>query len=508
MRLINDIRLSFYVLGVSLALLITGCEDFLQPNPETFPTNETFFKSDDQFLQAVDGAYAGLQNWILQAHVLEEGRSDNTTYDNQLNRGVLQTLTRLDWFVLDTSEGEISSAWNTIYGGIKDINVPLSKIQPGIKNGNLDEALGIRLEGELKFLRAYYYFTAVRLWGNIPLMLEPLESGLKAFEISQAPQEEVFNTIIQDLEYATSNLPESYSGADVGRVTNGAAKTLLAKVYLWRENYSNAESLLRDVVNSGNYALLDNYADIFDPQNKNNAESIFEVQFQEGDKGESSNFIYQFTPVGSFPDVIPKLVGDGTWGKNLPTRELVGAYEDGDLRKETSIGFFNRTDTDSIPYVKKWAHATDPNFARTDDNWPVMRYADVLLLLAEAINEQGYETGEPFSLLNEVRDRAGLSSLTSTDLPNQEAFREALLRERRVELAFENHRWYDLIRFGVAVERMNAHGQVATQNPATPFTPVTPLNPDAYNVESFMLLYPIPENELIINPNMEQNPGY
>src|SRR5699024_9822031 len=283
---------------------------------------------------------------------------------------------------------------------------------------------------------------------------------------------------------------------------------LLAKVYLWKEDYSNAESLLREVINSDNYSLIQNYADIFSPQNKNNAESIFAVQFQEGDKGESSNFIYQFAPVGSFPEIIPKLVGDGMWGRNLPTREMVSTYEDGDLRKAASIGFFDREDIDDIPYVKKWEEATDPDFARTNHNWPVIRYADVLLRLAEAINEQGYDSGEPFDLLNKVRHRADLSSLTPNDVPDQEAFRRALLHERRVELAFENHRWFDLIRFGQAVDRMNEHGQIETEDPATPFTSIMTLDPNAYEVEPYMLLYPIPENELIVNPNMEQNPGY
>jgi len=496
------------MVGVLLVLTFGGCDNFLQPDLKTTPTKSSFFKSEDQFLQAVDGAYASLQPWILQAHVLEEGRSDNTTYDNQLNRGVLRSLSRIDWFVMDTSEPQLSNAWSNIYQGIKDANVPLAQIPDGIENGYLDQNLGKRLEGELKFIRAYYYFTAVRLWGNVPLILKPITSGLKAFDIKQAPQDEVFNAVIQDLNDAVNNLPAKYTDANVGRVTSGAAKTLLAKVYLWRNEYSKAENLLREIVNSGTYSLLPNYADIFSPQNKNNAESIFEIQFQEGDKGESSNFIYQFVPRGSYPEIIPKLVGDGIWGENLPTRELVSSYEDGDIRKDISIGFFNRSDIDSIPYVKKWDHATDPNFARTDDNWPVLRYADVLLMLAGAINDQGYETGEPFDLLNKVRNRAKLPSLTPNDLSDQKSFRKALLHERRVELAFENHRWFDLIRYGVAVDTMRVHGQIAIQNPATPFTSVTPLDPNAFNVQPYQLLYPIPESELIVNPNMKQNPGY
>src|SRR5699024_8050735 len=169
MSFIKNIRLCVYVLGFSFIVAVVGCDNFLQPTTETFPTSETFFKTEEQFSQAVDGAYANLQDWVLQAHVLEEGRSDNTTYDNQLNRGAMISVVRIDWVVLDTSEPEISNAWNIISRGIKDTNVPLAQIQPGIKNGNLDETLGKRLEGELKFLRAYYYFAAIRLWGHIPL---------------------------------------------------------------------------------------------------------------------------------------------------------------------------------------------------------------------------------------------------------------------------------------------------------------------------------------------------
>lgn len=494
--------------GIFFLIALTGCDNFLKPQPQAFESNETFFTSNDQFIQAVNGAYARLQDWVLQAHILEELRSDNTGFDKELNLGVSSTRFSIEWFVMDSSEDPLNSAWNTIYTGIKDVNSPMSQIDIGKESGNLDQNLGTRLEGELKFLRAFFYFTAVRLWGDVPLILEPLTGGLEAFQIERNPQEEVYEVIVQDLTDAEAALPESYSGSDAGRVTSGAAKTLLAKVYLRRAEYGQAEQKLREVIDSNQYSLLPDYADIFDPQNKYHAESIYEVSFKEGDEGESSNFMYQFAPKASFPEVVPVEVSDGTWGRNIPTRQLVDAYEEDDLRKDVSIGFFDREGIDPIPYVTKWKEATDTNFARQDHNWPLLRYADVLLMLAEAINEQGYDAGEPFDLLNQVRNRAGLSSLTSTDVPDQETFRQALLDERRFELVFENHRWHDLIRFGVAVETMRTHGELAIENPSTPFTPVHPLDPNAYNVEPFMLLYPIPESELTVNPNMVQNPGY
>ncbi|MFH5832174.1 RagB/SusD family nutrient uptake outer membrane protein [Halalkalibaculum sp. DA3122] len=492
-----------WLAGVSMV----GCENFLQPEPESIATSETFFQNDDQFIQATDAAYNQLQQWVLQAHVLEEARSDNTHFDNGLNRGVLRSLVRIDWFVLVSDEPEIENAWNTLFTGIKDANLPLSKLEDGIQNGAIDSDLGQRLEGELKFLRAYFYFTAVRLWGNIPLILEPFNSGLNTFEITQSPTDEVYDAIIQDLQDAESLLPAGYDNANLGRATSGAAKAVLAKVHLWRGNYADAETKLREIINSNRYSLLADYSDIFDPQNKFNSEMIHEVPFKEGSEGESSNFLFQFSPVGGFPEVIPTLVGDGTWGKNLPTWQLVDAYDEDDERKEVSIGYFDPGGA-NVPYIKKWDEATDENFPRTNHNWPLIRYADVKLMLAEAINEQGYDTGEPFDLLNEIRDRAGLSALTPVDLPDQESFRQALLNERRFELAFENKRWYDLVRSGTAVETMRAHGEEAVENPSTPFTETTPLDENAFNVESHMTLYPIPENELILNPNMEQNPGY
>lgn len=487
---------------------VLSCNDFLDPKPQTFETKENFFNSDEQFELAVNSAYARLQNWVMQAHFLEEMRSDNTTYDNQLNLGVSQHLARLDWFVPNTDIPQVSNGWNVLFQGIKETNVPLSLLAEAISSGILQEDLGKRMEGELKFLRAFFYFTAVRLWGDVPIVLEPITNGLEAFEIVRSSEDEVFNVIISDLETAIDLLPESYEPHNLGRANKFAAKAILARVHLWNDDYNKAEELLRGIVNSGKYDLLDDYAAIFPPHNKFNSELIFEVGFREGDEGESSNFIFQFAPVGSFPEIIPTLVGDGTWGKNIPTRELINQYEEGDTRFDASIGFFDRPDTENIPYIKKWHEASDPNFARTNHNWPLIRYADILLLLAESINEQGYDTEEPFQLLNQVRTRAGIPSVSTADLPNQESFRRALIKERRIELAFENHRWYDLVRHDLAVEVMREHGTIEISNPTTSMTSILPLDPKAYEVESYMILYPIPQNELIVNPNMSQNQGY
>lgn len=492
-----------------LIIVIIGCEGgFLDPTPKTSETTATFFKTEDHFLQAVGGAYDQLQQWVLQAHELEELRSDNTSLDNGLNRGVLLGRVEIDWFVLIGEEFPLERGWNIIYRGIKDVNVPLSEIEDGLENEILNPTLAHELEGELKFLRGFFHFTAVRLWGSVPLILEPFTASLSTFEIEQSPKDDIINAIIQDLEDAKSLLPESRSGNNLGRATSAGAKALLAKVYFWKGDYVNAEINLRDIVNSNQFSLLDNYADIFDPHNKFNDEIIHEVPFREGPEGESSNFPFQFAPVGSFPEVIPVLVSDGTWGRNLPTRQMLDAYDEDDLRKDASIGFFVNSEGVNVPYVKKWEEVTDENFARANHNWPLIRYADVLLMLAQSINEQGYNPEEPFNLLNQVRNRAGLPSLSSSDAPNQQELRQVLLDERRFELAFENHRWYDLISSGKAVEVMRAHGELASENPTTPFTRSVPLHANPWDVQEYQLVYPIPRSEITRNPNMEQNPGY
>ena len=280
---------------------------------------------------------------------------------------------------------------------------------------------------------------------------------------------------------------------------------LLAKVYLTRGDFGNAQTQLNSIVNSGQYRLLENYADIFDPANKNHAESIYQVQFREGPEGESSNFIYQFGPVASRGVVF--LGPQSSPGRNIPTNDMVEAYEENDLRRDVSIAFFDR-DPSPLYYVNKYNNDTDPDFPRTPDNWPLYRYADALLMLAEVINEQGYQVGRPFELLNMIRMRAGLPELTPSDLPNQEAFRDALAQERRVELAFENHRWFDLVRTGKAIEVMTAFGIQEVANPTLVPPDFVPYGPQSFNITAEKLVYPIPVRELELNPNITQNPGY
>ena len=201
----------------------------------------------------------------------------------------------LDQFKMTSDAGPISDAWNNIYSGIKDCNVTLFYL----KSAEIDPDSAKLLEAQLRFFRAFYHFVAVRYWGDVPLLIEPVSSAEDAFALTRNPTSEVYQAIVEDTEFAISNLPLTYTGNDAGRITRGAARMLLAKVYLTRGEYGNAQNQLNSIIGSNQYDLLDDYADIFDPANKNHQESIFEVQFKDGAEGESSNFIYQFAPVGS-----------------------------------------------------------------------------------------------------------------------------------------------------------------------------------------------------------------
>ena len=251
------------------------------------------------------------------------------------------------------------------------------------------------------------------------------------------------------------------------------------------------------------------YADVFDPTKKNNAESVFEIQYQgNNDQGEQSSFTYTFAPIFSGAAVTVYDVGR-LGGRNTPTNDIIVADEAGDLRKNVSLKTsYTKDGTEfKIPYVIKFNHPHTIQ-GRTNDNWPVIRYADVLLMLAEAINEATGPSVEALGYLNQVRTRAGLAPLASLA---QAAFRTAVLKERRVELAFENHRWFDLKRTKTPAELtafMNAHGLQERANPTIDRGGV------AFNVLDYVYtdneyLLPIPAQErILINSKLTQNPGY
>lgn len=479
--------------ATAISLGFAGCsKDFIELAPISQNNSVNFYKTAADMKLAVNAAYGALQysgQYWSALHEVAEVRSDNTEIlDVQTGLNVVE----IDIFTNQSGNTLLNGMWNDHYRGLSQCNIVLSRIDAI----DMDAALKSRYIGEVKFLRALMYFNMVRTFGAIPLVLTELKSPEEGYAFGRESVETVYAQIIEDLQDAESKLPVIYTGADIGRATSGAAKTLLGKVYLTNKQWGLAAAKLKEVIdNTGEnrYMLLPNYGDLWKVTNENHRESIFEVQFKKGGTGEGSPFTNQFAPRGS--GVIVSKVGAGL-GYNIPTQDMSDAYEANDLRKELSMaqGYMNGSNFVGVKYITKYLdipfQAND-----ADNNWTVLRYADVLLMYAEALNEQGYVAdGEAFNLLNQVRTRAGLPSKTAVnaepglEVADQAAFRLAIEQERRVELAFENHRWFDLVRTDRAIAVMAEHG---------------------IEIEPYQLLYPIPQLQIDINPaKITQNPGY
>ncbi len=479
---------------IAIALLgfsFSSCSDFLEQNPQTDLSENDFYKTADDILSAVNGAYSSLQegdiygNW----YVFGEIPSDNTR--NQLS-GSVTTQNEFDQFYIDTQNSMIASFWKAAYKVINRTNTILGRID-GIE---INTELANRYKLECKFIRALMYFNLVRVYGDVPLVLKEISIS-ESYDILREPKENVYNQIIADLKEA-QGLPVSYSTAEDGRATQGAAKALLADVYMTLHKYAEAETILAEIINSGRYGLLENtpgslnidgYKNVFSPVNHNSKEGIFEIQFLKGGYGEGSNYANNFAPENSGTNVVA--VG-GTGGNNIPEMDIYNAYEEGDLRRDfsMSLGYYdNRKNNEWVEsrYVCKFMDVPYQN-NDASNNYPVIRYADVILMYAEALNQNG-KTAEACKYLNMTRRRGFGYQTTETspvDLQTTDKAQFALMveQERRVELAFENHRWFDLIRTGRAVEVMKSKG---------------------FSLNETNLICPIPQKQIDVNPKLTQN---
>lgn len=496
-------KIRIILLASLVTVGLTSCEDFLEIAPQNAVTPENFFESESDFRQAVDGVYAPLQQLYNNdaSWAMGEMRSDNTHYFYNVDFRLPYPEEIADF--LNGSENDVTQ--NKYYINYDIIN-RANQVLNVIDEAALEPAIKNNLKGQALFLRALSYFDLVKFFGGVPLHLTPSNNMETAF-LSRSSAEEVYAQIISDGTAASELLP-SKSEQEAGRATSGAALTLLGDVYLNLKAWDEAEAVLRQV---NGYDLLDDYAAIFNPTNKNHIESIFEVQYLEGTSlGLHASFPYYFVPLTSDHSQLTKgphgsqsVPGSG-W--NIPTENLLNAYEDKekDQRFAASIGFhtgpspISDTSYVDLPYILKYQHS-HTIFGQTDQNLPVYRYAEVLLMLAEALNEQGHAS-EALGFLNQVRQRAGLEDANAS---NQADLRQAILHERRIELAFENKRWIDLVRTGNAIEVMSAYGSKLKADPAYYY-----LSPSSYNLNEDKLLFPIPFLELQVNPDLVQNPGY
>ena len=494
-------NLKYIILILLLGASIFSCnqEEFLNEVPISQLSTKTFFETSEQFEQAVNAAYSNLKDLAGDDGIgmggtywaLSEMRSDNTTFQHNTTDQSGHRWWDLDLFTMTAQNELVANAWNQSYDGIGKCNIVL-QYSEGKEYDNKDQYIA-----EVKFLRALYYSYLVRYFGDVPLVTVPAGSVEEAFAGNKRVSKDlVYDLIIADLNEAKQILPESYSGGNIGRATESAARTLLAKVLMWTNKYGDAATELEVVMKNSQHELLDDYSSVFDINNENNKEIIFSVQYIEGNYGLGSAFMYRFTPWNAGTEYISHSQILARTGMNIPTESLINSFEAGDLRMDlidtlyidNTFGTYHGS---IVPFTRKFWDSGHVEQRITGNDFPIFRYPHVLLMLAECFVREG--GGDPIPLVNEVRVRAGLPSLTNVSLDD-------IIHERRIEFHCEADRWDVLVRTGKAVEVMTAHGQEEKNN-----RPEV-VRGDSYN--QINLLYPIPSTVLELDLTMEQNLEY
>ncbi len=474
----------FYI-SVLFSLLIAGCsKKYIELAPQSAASVDALYKTDKDFQDAVVGCYSVLQtqyqNWWLFGDV----RADDSWQQVVKN----STQYFMDVFTLDNTSSLLNDSWNNYYNLISRANLVLAKI------AGTDTAIvknKTRHIAEAKFLRAFAYFDLVRIFGDVPMVTTNVTIA-DSYKIGRTKLDKIYDSvIIPGLVDAEAGLPAKYTGTDVGRATKGAARALLGRVYLTRKDFANAEIRLQQVTTMG-YALLPDFNSLYDySKDEHHSEYIFDVEYESG-IGAGSQFTNDFMPNSSTMAAFYGVAGVlQEW--NSPTQTLINLFDPADKRMGITVasgGYTNGSGSfvplppqTSQTYTKKFLFpVATANDSRA--NWKVIRYADVLLMYAEALNENG-KTPDALTWLNQVRARAGMPAYSGL---SQSDCREKIYVERRLELSFEGVRWFDLVRTGRALSTMQSAG-----------------------MKDYMTIFPIPltQIQLINNPTLfPQNPGW
>ena len=483
-------------LGVALlstTLLVSSCKkSFLDVPPQGQQPAIEFWTSAEDATKAVNAIYANLRSWdnvAFPALVVESVGSDEAEKGSTPSDAAFWNI--FDNFTVSSTEGSLQSFWTGQYQNINLCNQVLDNI-PAIE---MDENLKARFLAEAKFVRAYSYFRLVRAYGDVPLRLN-VPKDASEYNIPRAPKDQVYAQIEKDLTEAAAVLPQNYPATDLGRATKGAAMGLHAKVALYQKRWNDVLSLTNQVMGLG-YSLFPDFEKTFRTENENNSESVFEIQAElvPGNNDASNSQYSQVQGVAGVPG--------GGWGFNVPTSALASAFELNDPRRDATIIFRGETTPqgDVIPtstpnpmynqksYVPFSMRVSGFNEG-SQQNIRVLRYADILLMNAEAANELG-DAGRALTSLNLVRARARgnnpvsvLPPVTATD---QATLRNAIYKERQVELAMESDRYFDVIRQGRAAEVFGPKGWKPNKNE----------------------VWPVPQQEIDLSGGLlTQNPGY
>ncbi|MEI6060350.1 MAG: RagB/SusD family nutrient uptake outer membrane protein [Bacteroidota bacterium] len=491
--------------SILLMTALFSCKKFLDIKPQSDLTTGNAYNSAQDLQNAVNGAYRAFYyeyyQWVNV--LLGDMRADNSYIGGSGD----PPLAEIDNVDIAVANAPNYNNWSQLYIGIGRCNVILDKVN-SVNDPALDvNKLREQIIGQASFLRAFHYFQLVKLWGGVPIELNSNSADPSKTNLPRSSEKEVYDQIVKDLEVAVADLPDSYgSDETVNKVkaTKGSANALLAKVWAQRSDrdYTKVLHYCNEVITSpAGYALMANYADLFDGSHYSNSESILEIAFVGGNWDVSNWGVELFLGL------------DDGWQKYcVPSKDLVAAYNNaGDnLRKDANITFVSNTgwidenwnpcgdNTVAVPFNYKQKH---PDGWNSGDRPYLLRLGDIILLKAEAQNETGDIAGA-LATLNIIRNRAALPNATSS---SKEDLRSKILLERRLELAFEAHRWDDLVRMGVCSDVMNNLQEFKyTCEGGSASAPIK-IN---YNVTQEKWLCPIPQLERDANPNLTQNPGY
>lgn len=448
---------------------MTSCGDsFFDLEPASSVTIDKVYKTASDYNVAVIGCYAKLQSQVNFYTECCEYRSDNLS----LGAPTAGTQDRydIDHFTEKPSNGILSSYWANFNNNVYRCNLLLDQID----GANFAENLKKQYKGEAMFIRALNYFNMYRIWGGVPAT-KHVVSAAEALKVARYSDEQMFDLIAGELKEIVDNnyLPETYSSADMGRATSGAAKALLGKVYLTFHKWTEAKDILSQLI--GKYQLVSPIAQVFNVDNKNNNEIIFAVHFNKEIEGEGHSYWYNLTNASDDTN---------------QTSSLLNTFPTGDARKDLIT--YVQVEK-NVRLMNKFYDTKSPTFKTVGNDQILLRYADVLLMYAEALNEIQYDASEgslALKYLNAVRQRAGISNLTAKQLPTQEKFRKGILVERQREFPYEGQRWFDLVRMGFAKSVMAENG---------------------VEIKDYQLLFPIPQQEIEKVGDKSilwQNPGY
>lgn len=450
-----------FIIIFLISSVFGGCTNELNLNPISNKNIDDFYKTEQQFEQAIIGCYNGLRSANLKqsySFMLTEARSDNSWQQVDYDDGAISRFTETSALPV------LNDAWSNLYNTIMRCNYILTNLETVELSADFEK----KIEGEARFIRALIYFDLVRYFRGVPIIEKPL-TITEAYQLKRSSEEEVYNFIIDDLKKSIELLPNIKPKDLPNRATVYAARGFLGKVYAFQSGYplnknswSVALNELKIVLDAiGDAGFFDNYEDIFLFKNENKDQSIFSLGCKSNAQGEGNPYPTRNAPNGIKPGNTPLTIpfGGSPFRLFLDGDYIVNDifFEDGDLRKEQALQFEWEEKSGPIitnsPYVKKYTDGPVSGGSDWDIDWIMLRYTDVYMLYAEAL----YYTGDKvnaLNIINKVRNRAGLTALDITRINDNDQFVDILLKERRREFCFENQRWWDLVRTDKALDVM------------------------------------------------------